>query len=722
MNFKGYRWRHRHRSWLATGQQVKEPVIRIALAGNPNSGKTSIFNAITGQHQRVGNYPGVTVEKKFGRIFYRNRILEVIDLPGTYSLSAYSLDEMVARDFLVNEKPDIVIDILDSTNLERHLYLLLQFQEMGVPLIGALNMADEAESKGLIIDVENLSQILGIPLVRTVGNKGEGIEELLTAALDLYNGRLSSSQRHLNYGVHVEEAHNQVIAALEQDEEFTKKYPAHWLAIKLLEEDPDAQKKVQQEHTKADTVLSVTESVKKNLTRQYQTEARNIVSEQRYAYIHGAIKEAVRQNPPTSPYDLTERIDRIVLHRFLGIPIFLGVMFLIYQFTFRLGNPLSDLIGNFFTLLGRAVHGWLPEGILQDLISNGIIGGVGSVIVFLPLVVLLMLGLAFLEDTGYMARAAFVMDKFFHLFGLHGRSFIPFMVATGCAVPGVMSARLLANPKDRIVTILVTPFMMCGAKAPVIAILTAAFFPEHSALVFWGVWMLSWLMAFCVALIFRRTLFRGEQTPFVMELPPYRLPTLQTILLHMWQKAREYLKKAGTIILAASIVIWFLFTFPHSKANDTGVGSVCQSEILAPAAQGGSYAVRIGRAVEPVLKLAGFDWKLGVALFAGVAAKEVIISTLGILYGIENAAAPAANGTSNLNIRDLLRNDPDYSRASGLALIIFVLFYTPCLATLAMIKKELGSWKWPLFEAGYTLTFAFLLAIASFQLGKLLLV
>lgn len=716
-----YRFRHRFGTAAVTHPnetQPKRELIRIALAGNPNAGKTCLFNAITGQHQRVGNYPGVTVEKKTGRILFQNRLIELIDLPGTYSLSAFSQEEIVARDFLLSDKPDVVIDVLDATNLERHLYLLLQFQELGVPLVGALNMADEAAANGITIDVANLSKILGIPLVPTVGNRGQGISELLKAALDLYDGRLTSSQRHMNYGQHVEYAHELIIAALERDTHFVQKYPAHWMAIKLLEEDQDAYHKVRAFHREAEVVLQEAEKARAYLAKQYHGDSRTVVSEQRYAYIHGALRETVKFTESKQKSDLTEKIDQVVLHRFWGIPIFLGVMFLIYQFTFRLGNPLAELIRLGFEGMARLATLLLPDGLVRDLCVDGIIKGVGSVVTFLPLVVLLMMGLAFLEDTGYMARAAFVMDKFFHLFGLHGRSFMPFMVATGCAVPGVMSARLLANPKDRIVTILVTPFMMCGAKAPVIAILAAAFFPRHSAEVFWGVWLSSWLMAFIVALVFRRTLFRGEQTPFVMELPPYRLPTLQTIFLHMWEKAREYLKKAGTLILAASIVVWFLFNFPQT--TDTVVKPMNPNAQTETTHRSRTYAVRLGEALEPVLKWAGQDWKVGVALCAGVAAKEVIIATFGILYS-QNVAHDEESGDSpGGSVQQMLSLDPAYSPASGLALIIFIMFYTPCLATLAVIRKELGSWQWTLFQAGYSLVLAYFLALLVFQVGLLI--
>ena len=725
MNFqRGHRHRHGHAS--TTAFDYAKP-IRIALAGNPNSGKTSLFNAITGQHQHIGNYPGVTVEKKSGRLDYKNYHIEIIDLPGTYSLTAYSMEEVVARDFVIREKPDVIIDVLDSTNLERHLYLLLQFQELSVPLVGALNMSDECDSKGIRIDHDLLSTILGIPLVKTVGSKGIGLSRLLDTAIRVAKGNLPTDQRHLNYGDDVEAAHNQIIALLETDPEFTRKYPVHWLAIKLLENDHDAIQKVRREHMQTDLVLSETDHVRQHLENHFKEDSATIIAEQRYAYITGAIREAVTIARSRPAMDWTERIDRIVLNRFLGIPIFLLVMFLIYQATFGLGNPLAGYISDWFAHLAEIVRNLIPAGPLQAFLTNGLIAGVGGVIVFLPLVILLMLGLSLLEDTGYMSRAAFVMDKFFHLFGLHGRSFIPFMLATGCAVPGIMAARSLVNKRDRIITILVTPFMMCGAKTPVIAMLAAAFFPKNAGLVFWGVWFFGWIVALTIALIFRKTLFKGDQSPFVMELPPYRLPSLRSVMIHMWQRTLAYIRKAGTIILAAAVIIWFALTYPKPTIDSQPIADRSGSELSLsnPANTVAhplrfSYAGRIGRGLEPVLKLAGFDWKLGVSLVAGLAAKEVIISTMGILYGIEQESPAATEHSDLTSVGYQISRDPAYSPLSAFGLMIFTMLYTPCLATLVMVKKELGSWKWAFFQAGYTLGIAFLTAVIIFQGGALI--
>lgn len=703
--------RRRRRGRGKSGQFDDRKVIRVALAGNPNSGKTSIFNALTGQRQHIGNYPGVTVEKKSAIVSVDGKLVEFIDLPGTYSLSAYSMEEIVSRDFVLNEKPDVIVDILDSTNLERHLYLLLQFQELGVPIVGALNMTDEAEAKGIEIDSDQLGLILGIPFVKTVGSTGTGIDLLLDVAIKVAEGELESNKRHLNYGKRVESAHTAIINTLEMDQDFSGRYSRHWMAIKLLEKDQDAIRKISKEHQYSDLVLSVTREWWERLEKQFTEDCEVIIGEQRYAYIHGAIKETVSRPGHSTGIDFTEKIDRIVLNRFLGIPIFLGIMFAIYQLTFSLGNPLADGISIMFTRLSILLTRILPGGPLQELLTNGVINGVGGVLTFLPIILLLFLGLSFLEDTGYMSRAAFVMDKVFHMFGLHGRSFIPFMISTGCAVPGIMSARVLTNRKDRIVTIMVSPLMMCGAKAPVIAMLVAAFFPNNATLIFWGIWLFGWITAFFIALIFRKTLFKGEQTPFVMELPPYRRPLIKNVILHMWEKSSEYIKKAGTVILAASIIVWFILSYP--KAPQNTVRDFGETNI--------TYSIggRLGKSMEPVLKWAGFDWKIGVSLVAGVAAKEVIISTMGILYGIDEDVS-SQQSQVDFMVKDKLKSDPNYSPLMAFALMIFIMIYIPCIATLAMVKKELGSWKWSLFQAGYTLLVAFLMAVMIFQVGGLL--
>ena len=725
--------------------------IRIALAGNPNSGKTSIFNALTGESQHVGNYPGVTVEKKIGTIERDNKIIEIIDLPGTYSLTAFSIEEIVTRDFVLKEKPDVIIDILDSTNLERNLYLCLQFQELGVPIIGALNMTDEAQKSGINIDEHQLGIILGIPFVKTIGSKGKGVEELLKLALQIEDGSLPTSTRKLNYGPELESQIEKLITILKTDENFSYRYPMHWMAIKLLENDNDAINRINNKHEHSNAVLKEAEKSRSWIFRHFGDDSEIVVSEQRYAYIHGACREVVKTDSLSNKIDYTESIDKIVLNKYFGLVIFLGIMFLIYHLTFTIGNPISGFIDHFFSWLNLLITRSLPEGILRDFLVEAIIGGVGGVLVFFPIVLLLFMGLSFLEDTGYMARAAFVMDKFMHIFGLHGRSFIPMMISTGCAVPGVMSARTLVNPKDRVLTILVSPLMMCGAKTPVIAMLASAFFAHRAGIVFWSIWFLGWVTALIIAKIFRLTYYRGEASPFVMELPPYRVPTTRGVMTHVWEKSWTYVKKAGTFILAASIVIWFFLYFPRphkqmaayqkSKIeleqkieNQTKLSnnSIDENQLIRKYQNEltelnndfvnrklkNSYAGRLGRFIEPVFKSCGFEWKVDIALIAGFAAKEVIISTMGIVYGIGNADDNEnADMEKSTPLKQKLQSDTHYNARNVLALMVFILIYVPCMATLAVVKKELGKWKYPLFLAGYTLILAWTLATIIYQIS-----
>ena len=723
-------------------------IIRIAIAGNPNAGKTSIFNALTGQTQHVGNYPGVTVEQKIGRIEYKNKILEFIDLPGTYSLSAFSIEEIVTRDFVLKEKPDLIIDVIDSTNLERNLYLCLQFQELAVPIVGVLNMTDEARKQGINIDEKQLGKILGIPFVKTIGSRGKGIRELIRISMQVAEGKISSNIRHLNYGVELEEQHNRIIEILKSDLKFSHKYPLHWISIKLIEDDPDAVKKIKQEHSNSEAVFKVVKTCRKWLEKHFREDSEVIVGEQRYAYIHGACREVVHIDQKSNRIDYTEIVDKFVLNRFLGLIVFLIVMFSIYQITFTISAPLSELISSFFAWSQSVIGQYLPDSLLKDLLVEGIIGGVGGVLVFFPIVLMLFLGLSFLEDVGYMARSAFVMDKFMHFFGLHGRSFIPMMISTGCAVPGVMSARTLVNPKDRVLTILISPLMMCGAKTPVIAMLTAAFFPEHAGLVFWSIWSSGWILALIIAKFFRSTIYKGDASPFVMELPPYRLPTLRGVFSHMWAKSWTYLKKAGTFILVASIIIWFALNFPkpvqkikNNQIQQKELSLQYEHRLKATAPEKKqillyeyqqkkhqlnvqiiqqklhySLGGRVGRLIEPIFKPCGFDWKIDIALFAGFAAKEVIISTIGIVNGV----VEADELHNIISLKTKLQNDPHYNSRNMLALMFFVLIYVPCMATLAVVKKELQYWKYPMFMVAYTFVYAWLLATIIYQVSGIL--
>jgi len=725
---------HEHKK-AANNGKISTKTFRVALAGNPNAGKTSLFNMLTGQRQRVGNYPGVTVDKKSGYVIHDGIRIDFIDLPGTYSLSAYSLEEVVARDFVIDEKPDLIVDVLDSTNLERNLYLLLQLQELGLPVIGALNMSDEAKQAGLKIDVGKIELLLGIRFTTTVGNRGKGINKLLDMIVSFAKQEESYSVKKLHYGARIELEREMLIGKINKDKVFSKKYYTSWIAIKLLEGDKDAIHKVKAEHNDSVTVLDAAERSCENIKMQFNEDSSIVIGERRYAYIHGVTIQAVKKVSTTNDrIRNTEIIDRIVLNRYGGIFIFLGLMFLVYQFTFAIGNPLSDLVDSGFAFIGTWLTQVLPAGILRDLLIDGIIGGVGGVLIFFPIIMLLFLGMAFLEDTGYMARAAFVMDKVFQIFGLHGRSFMPFMIATGCAVPAVMSARTLSNKRDRAITIMVVPLMICGAKSPVIIMLAAAFFPGIAGTVFWLVWFASWIFSLVIALVLTKVMFKGQTAPFVLELPPYRMPTFRGVFNQMWGKSTAYVKKAGTIILGVSILIWCLLYFP--KPDPAVLDQMVEKQYaieIASATDGNnptkanlrskleleySIAGRVGKSLEGILSPAGFDWRIGIGLFAGFAAKEVIISTMGIVYGIGEADSDYEGIASKKTpLKQILAEDSAYSPAMALAMMVFVMIYLPCMSVLAVVKKELGSWFWPLFQAGYTLVVAWVLAVATYQVS-----
>lgn len=700
--------------------------ISIALAGNPNSGKTTVFNNLTGSRQHVGNYTGVTVEKKEGIVKYRDYEIKVIDLPGTYSLTAYSPDEVVARNVIIEEKPDVVVNIVDASNLERNLYLTTQLLELDVPIVLALNMYDTAEKAGIKIDSELLSQLLGVPIVRTIGTKNLGTTELLDAVIEIVVGRANKNSKNIKYNEEVE-AELQVIqnllsvnaegaaeiAAGAKGSSGTILYPARWLAVKMLENDKDVLHKV----GLLDNGKKLLEAVHKsqdNIRRSLHEDPELVIVDGRYGFIRGACREAVTVST-SNRMSTTEAIDKVLLNRALGLPIFFGVMWLLFQLTFTLGAPFMEWIEAGFAWLGVLLSNNMADGLLQALIVDGIIGGVGGVIVFLPNILLLFLGIAFLEATGYMARAAFVMDKLMHRVGLHGKSFVPMLTGFGCTIPAIMATRTLENPKDRLVTILVTPLMSCGARLPVYTLLIAAFFPaEVAGNVLFSIYIIGIALALLMAKVFRTWLLPGESEPFVMELPIYRLPTLKNVLIHMWEKAWLYLKKAGTIILAAAILMWGLFTFPLVDADGHEFTSAAQQ-------MEESYAGRLGKAIEPVIAPLGFDWKTGIALIAGFAAKEIVVSTLGTLYSIQDEEALSAEEKGAVkDFAQRAREQSGFTPFTAYVLMLFTLIYVPCMATIAVIKRETNGWKWPLFTIGYTTALAWIVCAAVYQSGRLL--
>lgn len=778
--------------------------IRIALAGNPNCGKTTMFNNITGAKQHVGNYAGVTVEKKEGYKKFDGHELLFIDLPGTYSLTARSLDELVARNVIVNDNPDVIVNVLDASNLERNLYLAAQLVELEKPMVIALNMSDVAEDMGIKYDLKKMAEMTGATIVSTVGRTNIGTNELLAATVSVAASQKAPGVT-INYGDLLEGKISELVEELKQAGTVT--YPLRWVAVKLLEKDADVIGKVMRfDNTEA--VIQKAEAIREEIKDQVDLDI--VFQEYRHRFAVEVYNACLTQ-APTQLETRSDRYDKILTHRILGLPIFMVVMWLLFNFVNTVGAIPQGWIEDGFTALQAWVVTVIPEGQLQSLISDGIIAGVGAVLSFVPLILLLFLGISFLEDTGYMARAAFVIDRVMRACGLHGKSFIPLLLGFGCSVPSVMGARILDNYKDRMVTILITPFMSCSARLPVYTLFAAAFFPpEWAGTVVFGVYALGIVFGIVFAKIFRKYLFAGEAEPFVMELPPYHLPTLKATLTHMFERGIMYLKKAGTFILAASILVWFITTYPmdveYSKDYDALHDQVAQTyemkdaetlahfgiatdeqkdqvneivdnmkstvadattqaenageaapeieveddseapelfndikdqnEQLFPVAWAmyknsvnlddenqkidqeknsekleQSYAAIFGKAINPVLKPLGFDWKIGVSLVAGLAAKEVVVSTLGTIYAVGgDTDHPQA-------LTDYLQNDPHFTPLIALTLMLFILIYPPCIAALAVIKRETGSWKWMLFMFFYENAFAWIACFIFYNIG-----
>lgn len=692
--------------------------ITIVLAGNPNSGKTTIFNYLTGARQHVGNYPGVTVEKREGKKNYQDYEFTIIDLPGIYSLTAYSPDEVVSRQVLLEEEIDIIINIVDATNLERHFGLTVQLKELGLPLVVGLNMMDLAEEGNFKINHDLLSKLLGHPVIPVVGTKNKGIDQLLDAAINIKEGRAGFSERLISYQSGVENEINHVknllpdtssnknLSRKDQQETINR-----WMAVKLLENDPEVisqMKRIPQ----SDALLAQVVKSRHALQEQFGEDPELLLLDSRYAFARGAVREGV-VFPGEDRATLTERIDSIVLNRVLGLPIFLIAMWLLFQLTFTLGELPMGWLEKGVSLLATGVGNMLPDGLAKSLIVDGIIGGVGGVVIFLPNILLLFLGITFLEATGYMARAAFVMDKLMHNMGLHGKSFIPMVLGFGCSIPAIMATRTLENPRDRLVTILVVPLMSCGARLPVYILLAGAFFSSGMAgNVIFSIYLIGILLAVLMAKLFRTWLFPGPSEPFVMELPVYRMPVWRSVLLQVWERAVLYIKKAGTVILAASVLMWALFTFPLVEKG-TALDPAEQMEQ--------SFAGHIGHAVEPLIEPIGFDWKNGVALLAGFAAKEIVVSTMGTLYSLESDDSIEMEGEAfQSGFAQRVKEQSGFTPLTAYVLMLFILVYIPCLSTVAVVYRETNGWRWPLFLVGYTLVLAWSLSFLVYRGGLLL--
>ncbi|MBN1257337.1 MAG: ferrous iron transport protein B [Planctomycetes bacterium] len=709
--------------------------IKVALAGNPNSGKTTIFNSLTGARQHVGNYPGVTVEKKEGTCRHGDVQIQVVDLPGTYSLSAYSIEELVARDFIVEEKPDVVVDIIDASNLERNLYLAVQIMELGVPLVLAFNMSDTAKARGYEFDLETLSELLSAPIVTTVGNKGEGITELLDAIVSAAAKQDTWQSAKIVYGKEVEEELAKLAPLVARETAAAEKYGLRWLTVKLLENDQSLLEMVS-----SPELLAAVEASSKHLQGIFGDPPEIVITDRRYGFISGACTETVRSTVEAR-HTMSDKIDTVVTNRLLGLPIFFAMMYLVFQLTFTIGDPFMGWIEQIFGWLGGIIEGFWPAGsesALKSLLVDGIIGGVGGVIVFLPNILLLFMAIAILEDSGYMARAAFIMDHLMHKIGLHGKSFIPLVIGFGCTIPAIMATRTLESRRDRLTTMLVAPLMSCGARLPIYALIIPAFFPQQwHAPMLWIIYLIGIILAIVCAKLLRATLFKGESTPFVMELPPYRVPTLRGIVIHMWDRGWMYLKKAGTIILGISILLWAMTTYPKKEVfardypaeiaqlqaaypKDTGVknAEALQAKIMnlqqAQRAEELTYSIagRIGHGLEPLLKPMGFDWRVGTALIGAFAAKEVFVAQMGIVFSVGEADAESEV------LRDRLREN--YTPLAAFCIMIFCLISTPCMATIAVTRRESNSWGWALFQLGGLTALAYVLTVFVYQAGSLL--
>ena len=717
-----------HMAELAKG---KRRIINVALVGNPNCGKTSLFNLASGAHEHVGNYSGVTVDAKAGFFSFQGYHFRIIDLPGTYSLSAYSPEEIYVRKHIIEETPDLIINVVDASNLERNLYLTTQLIDMNVKMVIALNMYDELEASGNHLDYEKLSELIGVPMVPTVGRTGQGIDKLFHVIIESYEGsdyvtkNIRKQVRnevlddmeawhkdvepeeqyasdhgifrhiHVNHGPVLEKSIEAIKKEIARNEAIRHKYSTRFLSIKLLENDRDIERVIA-ELPNGEEILATRNRVAESIAKAMNEDSEQAITDAKYGFISGALKETFTEGK-LEREQTTRVIDSIVTHRIWGYPIFFLFLYIMFEGTFVLGEYPMMGIEWLVEQIGNLFNHYMPEGPLKDLVIDGIIGGVGGVIVFLPNILILYFFISFLEDSGYMARAAFIMDKIMHRMGLHGKSFIPLIMGFGCNVPAIMATRMIEDKKCRLITMLVNPLMSCSARLPVYLVLVGAFFPKIGSLVLLSIYATGILLAVLMARLFSRFLVKGDNTPFVMELPPYRIPTAKTIFRHTWEKGAEYLKKMGGIIMIASILIWFLGYYPQGNY-----------ETIAEQ-QENSYIGQIGKAIEPVIEPLGFDWKLGVGLLSGVGAKELVVSTLGVLYANDG-------DLDSVNLSDRI----PITATVALGYMLFVLIYFPCVATLAAIKQESGSWKWAIFAAFYTTALAWIVAFIVKQLGALM--
>lgn len=692
----------------------KGKIIDIALVGNPNCGKTTLFNMASGSHERVGNFSGVTVESKEATYQLDGYTFNITDLPGTYSLSAYSPEELFVRRHIMDKFPDIVVNVVDASNLERNLYLTTQLIDMDIRVVIALNMHDELKKQGHKLDHQTLGKLFGIPIIPTVSSKGQGIKDLFRRIIEVYEDRDPMVRHvHIHYGGDIEKSIQKIQEVIRQDAELTDIISSRYFSIKLLEKDRETNERLSHRVNFERLQKIVTKEIQL-LETNFKEDSATLITDAKYGFIAGALKETMSINEKSkTEKTYSERIDRFLTSRIFGFPIFLLFLFVMFQATFSLGEYPKLWIELLVGWFGGQISQVMTDGPLKDLLVDGIINGVGSVIVFLPNILILFLFISFMEDSGYMARAAFIMDKLMHKIGLHGQSFIPLIMGFGCNVPAIMVTRTLKDRNDRLLTMLINPFMSCSARLPVYILITGAIFPKHAGLVIFGIYLSGILLAVIISLIFKKILFRRREAPFVMELPPYRMPTLRAIMRHMWEKGRQYLSKMGGIILIAVILIWALEYFPAGS-------KVKPEERLQQ-----SYISKIGKTIEPLIHPLGFDWRMGVSLITGAAAKEVVVSTMGVLYSSHD---PQKKGVNNLSERIQTERYTEgprqgqkiFTPLSGISYLLFILIYMPCVAVIATVKKESGHWKWALFLIVYTTALAWLVSFTVYQTVSLI--
>lgn len=684
-------------------------IINIAFVGNPNSGKTSLFNALSGGHEHVGNYSGVTVDVKTGHFNYKGYHFNITDLPGTYSLSAYSPEEVFVRHNLLEAMPDVIVNVVVASNLERNLYLTTELIDLSQRVVVALNMYDELDATGAKLDYENLGSMIGIPMVPTVAKTGKGLDKLLDTIIEMFEGANKSARHvHINYGTVLEPEISQLADILHESEDFPQQFPARYWAIKMIENDKEVHNLLKDSKS-YEKLKKQAEISSEKIIKQLEIDAETAISDAKYGFISGALHETYTEGKKEAN-KRTRKLDKLIVNKWLGFPLFILLMWLMFSVTFWLGAYPQDWIAAGFDALGNLFNGIIPEGAWRSLVVDGIIGGVGAVAEFLPNIILLYMFISLMEDSGYMSRAAFLMDKMMHGMGLHGKSFIPMIMGFGCNVPAIMATRSIESKSSRLITILVVPFMSCSARLPIYLLLAGAFFPKYAATVMICLYLLGIIVAVLTAKLLRLTAFKQDETPFVMELPPYRWPTLRATLKHIWEKCYQYIKKIGTVILLASVIIWVLSYYPHTDISET---ELAQSEEISEAEANeiqyeNSCLGMIGKFVAPVMSPMGFDWKISVAVLSSIPAKEIVVSTLGVLYASEED-----------DLGEAIQKSGDLTTSSALALMVFMLLFFPCIATIGAVASETRKIKWAFFSVFYNTAVAWVLAYVTYLIANL---